>query len=54
MSSELFRDLRIKIHKVFLPGTPISTYDLFSGRNEQMTKAMSAVLQPGRHIIIIW
>lgn len=52
MNSEDFRKLRIQIHKVFLPGTPISKYELFTGRNEQMTKAMSAVLQPGRHIIL--
>lgn len=52
MTNEDFRKLRIQIHKVFLPGTPISKYELFTGRNEQMTKAMSAVLQPGRHVIL--
>lgn len=44
--------LRNKIHKVFLPGTPIDTYALLAGRTDQMVKAQSAVLQPGRHVII--
>jgi ABC-type dipeptide/oligopeptide/nickel transport system ATPase component len=52
MTSEDFRKLRIQIHKVFLPGTPITKYELFTGRNEQMGKAMSAILQPGRHVIL--
>ena len=52
MTDEDFRKLRIQIHKVFLPGTPISKYELFTGRHAQMGKAMSAVLQPGRHILL--
>jgi ABC-type dipeptide/oligopeptide/nickel transport system ATPase component len=52
MTNDDFRKLRIQIHKVFLPGTPITKYELFTGRNEQMGKAMSAILQPGRHIIL--
>jgi Cdc6-like AAA superfamily ATPase len=47
-----FRELRLKIQKVFVPGTPISKYDLFSGRHDQMTQAMGAVLQPGRHVAV--
>lgn len=44
--------LRNKIHKVFLPGTPIDKYALLAGRTDQLVKAQSAVLQPGRHMII--
>lgn len=47
-----FRELRLKIPKVFLPGTAIRTYDFFSGRREQMTKAIGIVYQPGRHILL--
>jgi len=46
------RQLRAKIPTVFLPGTPIDTFDLLAGRSAQLVKAQSAVLQPGRHIII--
>lgn len=52
MDGEQQQRLREKIHKVFLPGTPISKYSLLAGRTDQMVKAQSAVLQPGRHIII--
>ncbi|MGH9932573.1 MAG: AAA family ATPase [Pyrinomonadaceae bacterium] len=46
------RELQLRITKVFLPGTAISSYDWFVGRQEQMTRAMSGVLQPGRHVIL--
>lgn len=41
-----------EIHKVFVPGTPISTFDLFRGRNEQITDVLGAIQQPGRHVIL--
>jgi len=51
-SKALVRDLQLRITKVFLPGTAISSYNWFVGRKDQMTRAMSGVLQPGRHVIL--
>jgi len=47
-----FTELRLKTHKVFLPGTPISDYHLFAGRQSQMTSVINGVHQPGRHVIL--
>ncbi len=47
-----FRTLRLRVPKVFLPGTAIRSFDFFSGREEQLTKATGAVYQAGRHILI--
>jgi MoxR-like ATPase len=44
--------LRTKIFNVFLPGTPISDFDFFAGRKQQMNAVTSAIMQPGRHAIL--
>jgi len=47
-----FKELRLKIGKVFVPGRPISSYDFFAGRGIQMTQAVSGIYQPGRHVVL--
>jgi hypothetical protein len=41
-----------EIHQIFTPGAPIQTRDLFSGRKEQLDRAIEAITAPGRHPIV--
>lgn len=52
LTSEEQIQLRMMVQRVFSPGTPISKYDLFSGRQDEMTLVVGAVHQPGRHAIL--
>jgi Cdc6-like AAA superfamily ATPase len=44
--------LRTKIFNIFLPGTPITDFDFFAGRKQQMNAGTSAIMQHGRHAIL--
>ena len=41
-----------KINAAFTPSTPISTLDLFSGRQEQIGRLVAACFQPGQHVVL--
>jgi hypothetical protein len=41
-----------EINQIFTPGAPVQTRDLFSGRKEQLGRAIEAVTAPGRHPIL--
>jgi len=47
-----FEDLALQASQVFSPGAPINERDLFSGRREQIRRAVDAVNQAGQHAII--
>jgi Cdc6-like AAA superfamily ATPase len=51
-SREHQSQLRNKIYKIFKPGTPIRSIDLFAGRERQRNALLSAVMQPGRHALL--
>jgi Holliday junction resolvasome RuvABC ATP-dependent DNA helicase subunit len=38
--------------RVFTPGAPINTFDLFAGRDAQIRDVLNAVAQRGRHVIL--
>ncbi len=40
------------LSEVFTPGAPVSNRDLFSGRLDQVFQVVSAVRQPGRHVVL--
>lgn len=40
------------IPRVFSPGTPISTKQLFAGRREQVVQVLESIYHPGQHVII--
>jgi hypothetical protein len=40
------------INQIFTPGAPVQTRDLFSGRKEQLGRALETVTAPGRHPIV--
>lgn len=42
----------VEINQVFTPGAPVQTRDLFSGRTEQLNRAIETVVAPGRHPVI--
>jgi Cdc6-like AAA superfamily ATPase len=52
MSSTNYEELSTKALQVFLPASPITTLDLFSGRISQVKKILEAIQQPGRHAVL--
>ncbi|MHB1422790.1 MAG: nSTAND1 domain-containing NTPase [Gemmataceae bacterium] len=52
MTSTEQQELLFRCGKVFSPATPISTRDLFAGRNEQIRQAGQAVHTRGQHAVI--
>lgn len=44
--------LLVKVSRAFRPGAPIDKYELFAGRREQVKDIISAISQPGRHVIM--
>jgi Cdc6-like AAA superfamily ATPase len=44
--------LQIKLAQVFRPGAPIDSRTLFSGRTEEVNRVLSAIFQPGQHVIL--
>jgi Cdc6-like AAA superfamily ATPase len=42
----------LKSAQVFTPSAPIDSQELFSGRSDQITQVMSAVVQKGQHVIV--
>jgi len=40
------------LNRVFTPSTPVSTRAAFSGRYDQIMQITTAVVQPGRHVIL--
>ncbi len=51
MPEDKYRRIAL-IHEAFTPGTPISSRDLFAGRNKQIQQVFGAVLPPGQHAVI--
>jgi Cdc6-like AAA superfamily ATPase len=45
-------NLMTRAEQVFTPGSPINNKDLFSGRLDQIKRALAALNQPGRHPVI--
>ncbi|MGB9303997.1 MAG: AAA family ATPase, partial [Mycobacterium sp.] len=45
-------DRRMALNKVFTPSTPVNSRSAFSGRIDQIMQITSAVVQPGRHVIL--
>ncbi len=52
MNEKIKLQLRVKTAQVFRPGAPIDKYELFAGRREQVNDIISAIMQPGRHVIL--
>ncbi len=52
MNSTEQQELLFRCGKVFSPATPISTQNLFAGRNEQIRQAGQAVHTRGQHAVI--
>lgn len=51
-SVEQANDVSLRAGKAFVPHTPVSTRELFSGRWDQITAVADAVLQVGLHVVI--
>lgn len=45
-------DRRIALSKVFTPAAPVSRREAFSGRFDQINAIVSAVIEPGRHVVL--
>jgi Cdc6-like AAA superfamily ATPase len=43
---------RTALNRVFTPWTPVNSRSAFSGRYEQIMQVTSAIVQPGRHVIL--
>ncbi len=52
MSEEDWRALRFEATSLFTPSTPVTTADLFAGRQAQILKLLDVVGERGRHAII--
>lgn len=45
-------ELTTKLQLSFKPATPITSFDIFAGRQPQLSSIVSAITQNGRHVII--
>src|SRR5712691_10133868 len=53
LSKQVRQSLAIRgLRKAFRPGTPIDKYELFAGRQEQVSDVHDGVVQTGRHVIL--
>lgn len=43
---------RFEINEIFTPSTPVTTAELFAGRSSQMLRALDAIAERGRHVLL--
>jgi Cdc6-like AAA superfamily ATPase len=44
--------VQVQLSQVFTPAAPVTDRDLFAGRLQQISRVLSAVSQPGQHIVL--
>ncbi len=47
-----FRVIHTGIATAFTPSGPVSRHELIAGRRDEIGTVLSAVVQPGRHVVL--